>query len=97
MLTNGFRRDSINLAALQQSKNFENLGDQSRYIIAALLDTKTSISKDLQDQTLAITRMLGRSELISIDREKMRTKSVALEATHTVNKTHKYTVTHEIK
>lgn len=96
VLTNALLRGSINLSTLQQSKNFEHLGGQIQYIIAALLDTKTSISKDLQDQTLAITRMLGRREIIIIDRNKER-KSVTLEATYEVNNKRKDKEIHDDK
>lgn len=59
------RRDQLNLASSSQSSRFDNLDSNTQTIITALLRHHDEVSKSVQDQTTAITQLLGRIELLA--------------------------------
>jgi hypothetical protein len=52
------------------------MGIQSRNIITALLGSQEAMTRELQEQTLAFTRMLSRSEIVIVD----QTRAVNMDA-----------------
>lgn len=63
-LTNSTHRNKLNLMSVQQSRRFDMLDQQTQQIIAALLDIKASLNQNFKAQTIAITQLLNRREVV---------------------------------
>jgi hypothetical protein len=54
----------MNLMSVQQSRRFDMLDQQTQQVVAALLDVQASLNRDLKAQTIAVTQLLSRREVI---------------------------------
>ncbi|KAI9650845.1 hypothetical protein NHQ30_000880 [Ciborinia camelliae] len=59
------RRDQLHLISTSQTSRFDNLDSNTQTIITALLKHHDKVSKSVEDQTTAITQLLGRMELLA--------------------------------
>ena len=55
------------MISVESSSRFNSLDEKTRQVMVALLDTRSSLSTDIQDQTLAIAQMLSRAEIAALD------------------------------
>ncbi|KAJ8063153.1 hypothetical protein OCU04_008394 [Sclerotinia nivalis] len=58
-------RDQLSLISSSQTSRFDNLDFYTQTIVTALLKYHDEVSKSVQDQTTAITQLLGRMELLA--------------------------------
>ncbi|KAF7861959.1 hypothetical protein EAF04_007840 [Stromatinia cepivora] len=58
-------RDQLSLISLSQTSRFDNLDFNTQTIVTALLKHHDEVNKSVQDQTTAITQLLGRMELLA--------------------------------
>jgi hypothetical protein len=75
-LTNLYCRLQLSSVSLQMSERFAEMDAQSRNIITALLGNQTSVARDLQEQTFALTQMLNRTEVVIIN----QTRAIIMDA-----------------
>ncbi|QSZ35983.1 hypothetical protein DSL72_007105 [Monilinia vaccinii-corymbosi] len=59
------RRDQLNLISSSQTSRFDSFDSSTQTIITALLKHDDEVRKSVQDQTAAITQVLGRMELLA--------------------------------
>lgn len=72
-------RDKINYQSIQMSTHFKTLDRQTQSIIWALLDNREALPRQLDHQTLAITELLNRMEVVIMD-EHSKTWSIIVNA-----------------
>jgi hypothetical protein len=65
--------------SLQLSDQFRALDGYTQNIIIALLDSREALEKHLNDQTMAITKLLNRTELVIVD-EHSKTRNIIINA-----------------
>lgn len=58
-------REQLDSLSASQTERFDNLDSNTQNIITALLKHHDEVSKSVQDQTTAITQLLGRIELLA--------------------------------
>ena len=82
--SNPRRRENVDLMFLRFSQRFDSLDEQSQRIITALLETRCKShgnnSVELQDQTIALTRVLNRIETANLE-EHQKTRSMIIHGT----------------
>ncbi|KAG0652892.1 hypothetical protein D0Z07_0177 [Hyphodiscus hymeniophilus] len=72
-------RTSTHLIAIQQSERFDDLDNQTRNILIALLDGKDVYAQNLRDQTMAVAQMLNRTEAVLQDQHD-KTRALIVDA-----------------
>ncbi|ESZ92527.1 hypothetical protein SBOR_7099 [Sclerotinia borealis F-4128] len=58
-----FLSEQLDIVATSQASRFDNLDSRTQNIVTALLEHHGEVSRSIQDQTTAITQLLGRMEL----------------------------------
>jgi hypothetical protein len=77
-------RAKIDLVSIQQSKRFEDLDKKSQNIVSSLLDQRDVLSKDIQDQTAAVSQMLSPTEFLILDQHN-QTRALFVDALQQAN------------
>jgi hypothetical protein len=68
MLTDGLRRDQVEILSIRHSQRFDQLDRETKQVVGALLDDiRKNISDDIRQQTEALAQMFSRRVLVIQD------------------------------
>jgi hypothetical protein len=79
IFSNKVSSKSVGFNAIQQSQNFEYLDSQTKQIVTALSSLKSSITQDIRGNTIALTQLLNRRDVV-VEVNGVRTHKVIVDA-----------------